>query len=231
MNHSESLDLLATALADTQAEIKDTIKDSDGYGYKYAKLPQLLSLNRSIWAKHGLSIVQMPINDDNNNLLIESVLLHKSGQWISSSVIFAPLESKNMNLLQGLGAAITYMRRYILSSVFALASAEEDDDGVSAPNPPYHGRQNKKAPLPANNEYLPVSKLQEALDKIEIAPSEDELVKYHAKAFANAGMNSNKDALRKKLDAAKDKKMLEFRKDSGSSIYIPKTEEIQDIPQ
>ena len=52
-------------------------------------------------------------------------IAHKSGQFYISKVklIIGKLD------MQGLGSAITYSKRYVLSSIFAIATGEGDDDG------------------------------------------------------------------------------------------------------
>ena len=54
----------------------------------------------------------------------------ESGEWITN-VIKSPIaESKGMNTYQSIGSAITYFRRYSLSSFTGIAS-EEDVDAAS----------------------------------------------------------------------------------------------------
>ena len=62
-----------------------------------------------------------------------TLLLHESGEWIETEPLQMKLEK---NTPQGVGSAVTYGRRYQISSVLGLAS-EEDDDGEA-------NEQNKK---------------------------------------------------------------------------------------
>ena len=81
----------------------------------------------------------VPVLNDNGITLIQCVdgdtvgttLLHESGQWISGGSVKLIIDKQNM---QGLGSAITYAKRYSLSSILGLAT-EEDDDGNTASSP------------------------------------------------------------------------------------------------
>ena len=88
--------------------------------------------------KNGISIIQEP-KTENNTVKITTILIHKSGEWVE----FEPIEMKAASALaQEIGSAITYGRRYNISSVLGLGS-EDDDDGNAAQNgvdeePPQH---------------------------------------------------------------------------------------------
>lgn len=126
--HSDSLDALATALSQAQAEFVAIPKDSTNpfFKSKYAGLPQVVLVASPILTKHGLSVSQFIGHDDQGDTLT-TWLLHKSGQWIS--------ESMRLHLTkddaQGQGSATTYARRYSYMSVLGLV-ADEDDDGNQA---------------------------------------------------------------------------------------------------
>jgi hypothetical protein len=61
---------------------------------------------------------------------VETVLMHSSGEWMSS-VAAAPLSKPDA---QGVGSAITYLRRYSLAAIAGIA--QEDDDGQAATKRP-----------------------------------------------------------------------------------------------
>lgn len=138
MNKSESIAELATALAAFQGEVKQPLKDKDNpfFKSKYVPLENVVEAITQTASKHGLSFVQYPVNQE-NKVGIVTLLMHKSGEYMETEPIFAPLSK---NDAQGTGSVITYLRRYSLSSVFGITS-DEDDDGNSASNP-----QQQKAP-------------------------------------------------------------------------------------
>ena len=68
--------------------------------------------------------MQMP-SFENGVVSVETIVMHVSGEWISS-ISASPIAKSNP---QGVGDAITYLRRYSLAAIFGLA--QKDDDGNS----------------------------------------------------------------------------------------------------
>ena len=127
---SDSIKNIAAAQLAVQKEIKDISKDSTGYGYKYTSFDKLVQYLRPLLAKHGISFVQMPVGDD-KQVGLQTMYMHaESGEWITNSIKSPIAESKGMNTYQSIGSAITYFRRYSLSSFVGIAS-EEDVDASS----------------------------------------------------------------------------------------------------
>jgi len=127
---SDSIKNLALAQLDVQKEIRDISKDSKGYGYNYTSFDKLVQYLRPLLGKHGISFVQMPVGD-NESVGVNTVYMHaESGEWISCQIKSPIAESKGMNTYQSVGSAITYFRRYSLSSFVGIAS-EEDVDASS----------------------------------------------------------------------------------------------------
>jgi len=119
---------------------------------KYAPLNEVLNTVRPVLAENGFSVIQTPKVDDKGDVLVQTILMHKSGAMIS----FPSLKSKAVKAdIQGLGAAITYLRRFAISSILGVAS-ENDDDGDS--NSP----KNKKPTKPTSNK---LTDEQQALKK------------------------------------------------------------------
>ena len=58
---------------------------------------------------------------------VTTTLMHSSGQWIRSKVKL-PLAKKDA---QGVGAAITYGRRYGLSGIVGIAQYDDDAQSIS----------------------------------------------------------------------------------------------------
>ena len=123
---SESIKNLATAQVKIQQEISDMPKDSKGYGYDYTSYDALVKYLRPLLTKHGVSFVQMPVGSD-SEVGVETLYMHTSGEWIRSAVCSPIIESKQMNVYQSVGAAITYFRRYSLSAFVGIASDEDND--------------------------------------------------------------------------------------------------------
>ena len=123
---SESIKNHASAQVKVQQEIKDIGKDSEGYGYKYTSYDTLVKYLRPLLTKYGLSFVQMPVGND-GEIGVQTIYMHTSGEWITSVVKSPIVDSKQMNIYQSVGAAITYFRRYSLSAFVGIASDEDND--------------------------------------------------------------------------------------------------------
>ena len=95
---------------------------------------------------NGLSYMQFPISKYDGFSGVETIIMHISGEWISS-VLTLPLAKRDP---QGAGSAITYARRYSLQSACGLPS--EDDDGNAAQpsttiKPTYQALQPQPKPI------------------------------------------------------------------------------------
>lgn len=156
MATSESIKELATALAKAQSTIQNPHKKSDNkhFNSKYADLAEVLDVVRPAMSSNGLSFTQMPSFKD-GIVSVETMLMHTSGEWISSCAS-TPIGKHDP---QGVGSAITYLRRYSLAAVAGVA--QDDDDGNSAsfasapaapPTPP------KQAPKRTKEETIAVEK-------------------------------------------------------------------------
>jgi hypothetical protein len=127
MTHSDSLANLAGALVLAQGEIENASKNAKNPHFKstYADLAEIINTVRPTLTKHGLSVVQFP-GFAEGVVTVETMLLHKSGEWIKGEA-GAPASKQDA---QGVGSAVTYLRRYSLAAVCAIA--QEDDDGNAA---------------------------------------------------------------------------------------------------
>jgi len=129
MNKSESIKELATALSKAQGQIKGAIKDSANpfFKSKYADLASVVEAIREAFAANGLSYTQAIEPSEKDEVRVETILLHASGEWLSAGVLALPVSKHDA---QGFGSALTYARRYGLSA--AVGVAPEDDDGNAA---------------------------------------------------------------------------------------------------
>lgn len=128
MQTSESIVDLAAALALAQAEVSHAKKDTanDFFKSSYADLAAVTDACRAALAKNGLAVVHAPASTDGLTVTVDCRLVHKSGQWMQTSLTLKPGKSDP----QGIGSAITYARRYTLAAMVGVAT--EDDDGNAA---------------------------------------------------------------------------------------------------
>lgn len=113
------------ALICFQLEVPNLMKNAQGYGYKFVELSEILSVIKPILAKYGLGIIQ-PLEE---NGIIKTILFHEpTGQTIESKVeIPKNVQLKGMNDFQVLGSAISYLRRYSISSMLSLITETDND--------------------------------------------------------------------------------------------------------
>ena len=143
---SDSIDKLAQALAAAQAEFPAIPKsrevtvrsDKGAYKFKYAELSTVIECVRPALARHGLAFTQLLV-PDGETLVVRTVLLHTSGQFIDSRY---PVRLDRQPH-QAVGAAITYGKRYSLSGLLGIAS-EDDTDGDGADAKPETARGRNK---------------------------------------------------------------------------------------
>lgn len=133
MDKSESLNMLAGALAKAQGQIKGALKDSANpfFKSKYADLSSVVEAIRLPLSTNGLSYVQIA-HDAETAAKIETLILHSSGEWLSCGAVSVPVSKADA---QGFGSAMTYARRYSLSAAFGVAP-EDDDGNAAAKYPP-----------------------------------------------------------------------------------------------
>jgi len=134
--HSETLGKIAGALAKAQSEMTMVEAKSTNpfFNSKYASLASVLETAMPSLNKHEIALVQgNRWDNDDNGFYITSMLMHSSGEWIKSEIRM-PIMKKDPH---GVGAATTYGRRYLLSSMVGIAQADDDGNaGIKrAPRP------------------------------------------------------------------------------------------------
>jgi hypothetical protein len=141
---SESTAQLAAALAAAQGQMEAAKKDSANpfFKSKYADLSAVMDAIREPFAKNGLAYSQITASDG-DNVSVETLLLHSSGEWISG-ILVLPVSKHDA---QGIGSAITYARRYALSAI-AGVSAEDDDGNAATVAAPNRNGTNAQRPAP-----------------------------------------------------------------------------------
>ena len=146
---TDNRDALFAAIVKAQSEMSGISKDSANpfFRSKYASLPAVLEAITPVLNRNGLAMLQLPTFDGDNTVQVTTVIIHTSGQMMSSTV-GAPIPSEDAVVAhdpkdkkappkrdpQAVGSAITYLRRYAAQSIFALPV--EDDDGNAASRRP-----------------------------------------------------------------------------------------------
>lgn len=119
------------ALAAAQGELKNPEKTREAsagkYSYKYADIGDVLQCVLPVLSKHGLSVTQPTAIRE--NAIVLTTNLHFKHEVISSEY---PVCSLNGNH-QAMGAAMTYARRYALTSLLGIAAVDDTDGEGAAP--------------------------------------------------------------------------------------------------
>ena len=131
MTTSESTKEIFEALAAAQGDAQNVAKDKQGYGYRYSSLDSITEMLRPILAKNGLAVMHSEEIAD-GAVTVETIVTHKSGEWVKVKAVSPYNQLKGMNDYQSIGAALTYLRRYSVASLFNIASDEDIDVKPSA---------------------------------------------------------------------------------------------------
>jgi hypothetical protein len=132
MDRSEQLNELAAALAKAQATFADAPKSREGQArggkYKYATLGDIWDACRESLTANGLSVSQFALPSEPGCVLLTTMLLHSSGQFISGTESIPVTGELNP---QTYGSAMTYARRYGLAAIVGVVTDDDDAQSVS----------------------------------------------------------------------------------------------------
>ena len=126
---SDTIGKLAGALAKAQSQMTMIEGKSTNpfFNSKYASLAAVLEVAMPALNANEVALVQGNKWDSGDNgFYITSMLMHSSGEWIKSEIRM-PVAKKDAH---GIGAATTYGRRYLLSSMVGVAQADDDGNGA-----------------------------------------------------------------------------------------------------
>src|SRR5882724_5944911 len=133
---SESVAAIATALAKAQTELSNPEKAMVGTVYsarsdspqsfRYASLSSGLDIIRKTLGGQQIAVAQTTDIDRANGMVnLTTVLLHTSGEWISSDWPVCQLSETSAP--RRMGAALTYARRYALFTMVGIAGEDDLD--------------------------------------------------------------------------------------------------------
>ena len=156
---SETVAAIATALAKAQIELSNPEKTavglisnaSRGEGdrtFRYAPLSAGLDLVRKSLGGQQIAILQTTeIDRPSGTVNLTTVLMHTSGEWISSDWPVCQLTEAAAP--RQMGAAITYARRYALFSMVGIAGEDDLDTPTDATPATAHKVITSLAPDPS----------------------------------------------------------------------------------
>ena len=144
MKTSADVGKLAGALSKAQSafqpilknrEAKIPTKSGGSYSYSYADLASIIAATQKPLSENGLATTSAP---SNGGVTLVMRLLHSSGEWIEGEY---PLPSGAGVDDKVRAAAITYGRRYLLSSLLGIATEDDTDSLPEAPSATYNERK------------------------------------------------------------------------------------------
>src|ERR1700692_1217766 len=147
---SESVGAIATALAKAQTELSNPEKAMVGTVYnnrsdspqsfRYASLSSGLDIVRKALGGHQIAIAQTTdIDRASGTVNLTTLLLHTSGEWISSD--WPVCQLSETSAARRMGAALTYARRYALFTMVGIAGDDDLDAAPDVTNDPAEGRK------------------------------------------------------------------------------------------
>ncbi|MGL4801892.1 MAG: ERF family protein [Cetobacterium sp.] len=141
----ENVSEIFKSLVKFNAEMENISKSAENpfFGSSYLDLSAISNTVRPLLAKHGVSILQYPVQDSNDRIAVNTVLTHENGETLEFPGIF--IKPSKIGDIQSLGSTITYLRRYEIGAILFVAGKDEDDDGESAMNRTEATTQTKQA--------------------------------------------------------------------------------------
>lgn len=129
MTHSDEVKEIMTAIQAVQQGAGEIAKTSTGQvgtrQYKYANLNDTWETIKPLMMQQKLVYTQSPTTGNANmGQFFETTIFHtESGQWISQTMQMSLTKDDP----QGIGSAITYYRRYMLTSMLGLIPDDDND--------------------------------------------------------------------------------------------------------
>jgi hypothetical protein len=161
---SENVAAIATALAKAQIELSNPEKGMIGAIYdartdsqrnfRYASLASGLDIIRKVLGGQQIAVTQTTdIDRANGTVNLTTLLVHTSGEWISSDWPVCRLSETSAP--RRMGAALTYARRYALFTMVGIAG-EDDLDVPDMANDGSKGEKTPKSDLAPRNGFAPM---------------------------------------------------------------------------
>jgi hypothetical protein len=162
---SENVAAIATALAKAQTELSNPEKAMIGTVYnnrsdspqsfRYASLSSGLDIIRKALGGQQIAIAQTTdIDRANGTVNLTTLLLHTSGEWISSD--WPVCQISETSAPRRMGAALTYARRYALFTMVGIAG-EDDLDAPDIANDQPQREKAAEAPIAPSSGLEPAT--------------------------------------------------------------------------
>lgn len=137
LTHSESIDLIAAALARAQARYLPLgekrsaniqLRSGSSFKYDYADLADSFDAVRAALCEEHIAIVQ-GVSLVEEHVFVVTMLVHDSGQWFRDGLA---MPVADIHDARAVGSAATYAKRYGVQSMTGVAPRGEDEDAEVA---------------------------------------------------------------------------------------------------
>lgn len=128
MTTSESVTNIMSAIHKVQQNADPVKKNASGQvgqgKFRYANLVSTWETIKDLLGSNKLTIIQSPtLGDHNVGQQFQTTIFHASGEWIKETMQMT-LQREDP---QALGAAISYFRRYMITSMLGLIPDDDND--------------------------------------------------------------------------------------------------------
>lgn len=164
MKTSENINEIAKAmsLAQSQMTVAEMNSTNPHFRSKYSNLDSVIDAFRIPITSNGMTYWQDVVTQE-SCVMVTTRIAHSSGQWVEFGPLSIPVSKKDAH---GIGAAITYAKRYALCGAMGVAPGEIDDDGngsikdLSSKEPAKKEEKLKKAQEKPESNPIPLTKEQ-----------------------------------------------------------------------
>lgn len=177
MERSKNIERLAGALARAQGKFEAVKRSGVNPRFRsYATLDDVIAAVREPLSSEAIAYTQL-IGQDELGYSLTTMLIHESGQFLSETMRVIPENlvsgagKKVRNDLQELGSAVTYTKRYMLSSMLGVNSEFDDDGNASG-----QLRNGKRQAPPPQSAQAKAAQEQKALAEQERTTTKDKLI-------------------------------------------------------
>lgn len=147
MKTSESIVKISAAILKAQKAMLVAKKDTNNpfFRSKYADLNAIREAVMPALNESGITVLQV-VNGD----LLETMLLHESGEYIGSEI---KIVTKAENDPQAYGSALTYARRYGLQAIMCVGADDDDAEGAMQRPPETQRKPVNKSPKKVEQDF------------------------------------------------------------------------------
>lgn len=123
---NEGLAELYKARIAARGAMRNPVKKSEGYGYDYADLSEVIGATIDALHANDLDVVQEVLASEADVARVRTTLIHASGQSMGSEGSIPIGKHSGMSAEQCAGTAISYLRRYAWLAICGLPQGDSD---------------------------------------------------------------------------------------------------------